>query len=102
MEKTMLQQCRLIKLTSTQCEELLTQGWPHAEPGAALVEISPKLAAHLLKTQHDNRPEKERNKEKILAAIRGKYFQANGETIILSETLQMLDGQTRVTLHPSL
>jgi hypothetical protein len=96
MPKTMVQQCQLIKLTSAQFEELLTDGWPGQMPGAALVEILPTLATRLLADQHDNRPEKERNKDKILAAIRGKYFQANGETIILSETLQMLDGQTRM------
>jgi hypothetical protein len=96
MAHTIWDQCRMVKLTSAQFEELLDQGWPSADHGVAIVTISPALAKRLLEDQHDNRPEKARNKSKIAAAIRGQYFQTNGEPIILSDALRMLDGQTRM------
>lgn len=96
MDVTILDRCRMIKLTTAQFEELLTHGWKHKEPGAARLEMEPKIAQKLLKRMKRNRPEKPRNQQKIIEALRGKYFRENGEPIILNERLEPIDGQNRL------
>lgn len=96
MSSTIWERCRMIKLTSAQFEEGLGHGWPHEEHGVALVTLTPALAQRLLAGMHKNRPSKPRNKAKVVAALVGEYFRPNGETIILSATLDILDGEHRL------
>lgn len=96
MASTIWERCRMIKLTSAQFEEGLVHGWSYEEHGVALVTITPALAQRLLAGTHKNRPSKPRNKAKVVAALLGDYFRPNGETVILSATLDILDGEHRL------
>jgi len=67
-----------------------------ATKGAAIVHVEPTLCRILLADMHENRPIKERNKAKIMAAFLGAYWVTNGEPLILSEEMRLLDGRNRL------
>jgi hypothetical protein len=96
MAKSIWEQCRMVKLTTAQFEELLTQGWPYDEPGAARLMLEPTTAQKLLTRMKRNRPEKPRNQVKLQAAMLRGYFRENGEPIILNARLEPIDGQNRL------
>lgn len=65
------------------------------KPSAEVVTLVPMLAQLLLERNHNNRPISKRNAEDLASDIANQRFQYNGQSISLSVTGVLLDGQHR-------
>lgn len=92
----MIEQCQLIKLTSEQFEALRVQLPRPVILGAAIVRVEPWLAKAIVDVPHKNRPQKERERREIRAAVLGSYWRLNGEPIILNSEMALMDGENRL------
>lgn len=70
---------------------------PHPEIRASVLFITPKTARNLLdKNLENQRRVKKDNLTKVEGAIRADLFRLNGESIIISKTGRLLNGQHRI------
>lgn len=65
------------------------------EPSAEVVTVTPTLAELLLERNRDNRQLSKNNADALAADVSNGRFQFNGESIVLSENGDLLDGQHR-------
>ena len=96
MHKTMWKQCRLINLSSTEFHTLVSEGWPYEELGAAIVEYEPWLAKALFEARHENRAISPSDQEKLATALGLDRWRINGQSIILSNLMRVINGQNRL------
>lgn len=77
-------------------EERIAKG--KKEPHAEVVALTPVLAALLLERNPVNRPIGKYNAETLRADVAGGRFTFNGESIVVSNTGVLLDGQHRCSI----
>lgn len=65
------------------------------KPVAEVVTMTPLLAQLLLTRNHENRPISRRNSDDLAADIANKRWEFNGESIVVSKSGKLLDGQHR-------
>lgn len=65
-------------------------------PIVSLIDITPTLAAIMLKFNTGNRPVKQNNLERIIAEMKAGRFVFNGDAIRFSSDQRLIDGQHRL------
>lgn len=65
-------------------------------PTVEIATITPEIAKHILENNADNRPVRKRLLNKIIADINEGRWELNGESIVISKTGELNDGQHRL------
>lgn len=76
-------------------EEWLKERYNASDPVAEIAMLTPVMAEVLLANNHNNRPLSRRNSLDLEADIANNRFVFNGESIVVSNTGKLLDGQHR-------
>lgn len=76
-------------------DEWLKQRWNASAPSAEIATLTPVMAEALLATNVNNRPISKRNARDLAADIANDRYVFNGESIVISNTGLLLDGQHR-------
>jgi hypothetical protein len=93
---SILKDCRMIKLTSKEFRTLIEHGWSAEDLGVAEVTYDPDLALYLLENRHPNRTISPTDQDKIGTALSSGRWRLNGQSIVLSQAMRLMNGQNRL------
>lgn len=96
MSSTILERCRMIKITSDEFRTLIDEGWPYDDLGSAEVTFDPALAFDCYVVRHPNRTISPSDQAKLQLALGADRWQTNGQAIVFSQEMRLLNGQNRL------